>query len=100
MHNKSKPSLRRHVRLEHATKRNILKTHSSWIVHEMPFDFTGKKILVTGAGRGIGRGLVNALVEVGGEVYDLSLTKENLDSLVEELPDVQPLQVNFNKTIH
>ena len=65
----------------------------------MPFDFTGKKILVTGAGRGIGRALVKALIEAGGEVYALSLTKASLDSLVEEFPRVHPIQVNCYECI-
>lgn len=51
---------------------------------KMPFDFTGKKVLVTGAGRGIGRGIAIAIAEAGGEVYALSRSKEPLDSLAKE----------------
>ena len=50
----------------------------------MPFDFTGKKILITGAGRGIGRALAKEVSKAGGEVYALSRSKEPLDSLVKE----------------
>ena len=33
-----------------------------------PLDFSGKRALVTGAGKGIGRGTVKALVDCGAEV--------------------------------
>lgn len=61
----------------------------------MPFDFTGKKILITGAGRGIGRELAKAISKNGGEVYALSVTKENLDSLVKESERIHPVLANL-----
>ena len=61
----------------------------------MPFDFTGKKILVTGAGRGIGRELTRAIVNAGGEVYALGKTKDNIDSLAKELDNVHPIVVDL-----
>ena len=61
----------------------------------MPFDFTGKKILVTGAGRGIGRELTRAIVNAGGEVYALGRTKENIVSLSRELDKVHPIVVDL-----
>ncbi|XP_060569046.1 D-erythrulose reductase-like [Ruditapes philippinarum] len=57
----------------------------------MPFDFRGKKVLVTGAGKGIGRGVAIALNKAGSKVYALSRTKSTLDSLVEECPDIIPI---------
>ncbi|XP_060569054.1 L-xylulose reductase-like [Ruditapes philippinarum] len=57
----------------------------------MPFDFRGKKVLVTGAGKGIGRGVAIALNKSGCKVYALSRTKPTLDSLVEECPDIIPI---------
>lgn len=57
----------------------------------MPFDFAGKKVLVTGAGRGIGRSLVIALSQCGCKVYALSRTEASLDTLVEECPNVVPI---------
>ena len=61
----------------------------------MPFDFTGKKILITGAGRGIGRELAKAISKNGGEVYALSVTKENLDSLAKESERIHPVLANL-----
>ncbi|XP_053381708.1 L-xylulose reductase-like [Mercenaria mercenaria] len=57
----------------------------------MPFDFNGKKVLVTGAGGGIGRALAIALNEAGCKVYALSRTKSTLDSLVAEHPKIVPI---------
>ena len=57
----------------------------------MNFDFTGKKYLVTGAGRGIGRTLAKEISKAGGEVFALSRTKETLDSLVQECDRIHPI---------
>ncbi|XP_053406483.1 L-xylulose reductase-like [Mercenaria mercenaria] len=57
----------------------------------MPFDFSGKKVLVTGAGKGIGREVAIALSESGCKVYALSRTKSTLDTLVEEHPSIVPI---------
>ena len=61
----------------------------------MPFDFTGKKILVTGAGKGIGRELAKAIVNAGGEVYALGRTRDNIESLSRELDRVNPIVVDL-----
>ncbi|KAL4225525.1 hypothetical protein ACF0H5_016213 [Mactra antiquata] len=61
----------------------------------MAFDFTGKKIFVTGATRGIGRELVDALLKHGAEVYGLASNKDLLDKLVTECPDVKPVHVDL-----
>ena len=58
---------------------------------EMPFDFSGKKVLITGAGRGIGRELAKAVASAGGEVYALTKTKANLDSLISECERIHPV---------
>ena len=57
----------------------------------MPFSFVGKKILITGAGRGIGRHLAKALVNAGGEVYALGRRKETIESLAEECNNIHPV---------
>lgn len=48
----------------------------------MKIDFTGKRILVTGAGKGIGRDIVRHLIqECNANVIALSRTSEDLESL-------------------
>lgn len=54
-----------------------------------------KRVLVTGAGRGIGRQLVKALVECKADVIALSFSKSNLDSLVKEVK-VKTICVDLN----
>ena len=61
-----------------------------------PFDFSGKRFLVTGAGRGIGRELVKAIANAGGKVYALSKTKDLLDSLAKESNNIQVVQVDLS----
>ena len=53
--------------------------------------FAGKKYLVTGASRGIGRALAKELSKAGGEVYALSRTKDTLDSLAKENDRIYPI---------
>ena len=62
----------------------------------MPFDFTGKKILITGSGRGIGRELAKEVAKLGGEVYALGRSKEALDSLVKESERIHPLLADLS----
>ena len=50
-------------------------------------DFTGKTIIVTGAGKGIGRGLTVKLVELGAHVIAISRTQADLEQLDAELKD-------------
>ncbi|KAL4225521.1 hypothetical protein ACF0H5_016209 [Mactra antiquata] len=61
----------------------------------MSYNLGGKKILVTGATRGIGRELVDALLKHGAEVYGLASNKDLLDKLVTECPDVKPVHVDL-----
>lgn len=51
----------------------------------MQVDFTGKRALVTGAGRGFGREIVQRLVAAGAQVVATSKTAENLQSLKNEV---------------
>ena len=57
----------------------------------MAYDFNGKKILVTGAGRNVGRAIATSLAKQGATVYALDCVKENLDDLVKEIPDIIPV---------
>lgn len=50
-------------------------------------DLRGKTILVTGAGKGIGRGVAERFVAEGAEVWFLSRNTEELRSVVEPLGD-------------
>ena len=46
--------------------------------------FIGKKILVTGGGAGIGRGIVKTLAGRGADVFVISRSQDKLDSLQTE----------------
>ena len=63
----------------------------------MAYDFKGKKILVTGAGRNIGRGIAASLAKQGAKVFALDCIQDNLDSLVKEFPDIQPICKDLEK---
>ncbi|KAJ8687135.1 hypothetical protein QAD02_022929 [Eretmocerus hayati] len=57
----------------------------------MNINFEGKRILVTGAGQGIGRETALRLSKFKGTVIALSKTKKHLDSLVQEDPKIQAI---------
>ena len=57
----------------------------------MAYNFNGKKILVTGAGRNIGRGIATCLAKLEAKVYALDCVKENLDSLAQEVSGICPI---------
>ena len=61
----------------------------------MPFHMFGKKVLVTGASRGIGRLLATNLSSAGAEVYGLGSNKELLDSFKEECKSIRTVHVNL-----
>ena len=48
------------------------------------FNFSGKYALVTGAGKGLGRGIVLGLHKAGCTVISVTRTQSDLDSLVKE----------------
>lgn len=62
----------------------------------MSFNLAGKKFLVTGAGRGIGRALSKTLSEQGCKVYALSRTQETLDTLAKENTNIHTIQADVS----
>ncbi|OAD57211.1 L-xylulose reductase [Eufriesea mexicana] len=62
----------------------------------MNISFEGKRILVTGAGQGIGRKLALHLSKYGGQVIALSKTQKNLENLREEDSRIQIICVDLN----
>lgn len=62
----------------------------------MEIKLDGKKALVTGAGKGIGRDIAKKLVEYGAETYALSRTQTDLDSLKAEVPSIHVIQVDLS----
>ena len=57
--------------------------------------FAGCRALVTGAGAGIGRATALKLFELGAEVFALSKTLANLESLKQECPDINIIHVDL-----
>ncbi|CAL8098376.1 unnamed protein product [Orchesella dallaii] len=60
-------------------------------------NLVGKCVLVTGAGRGLGRAIVNEFHRQGAKIYAVPKTKEKLDSLIDELPtNIIPICVDLS----
>ena len=55
----------------------------------MNISLSGKRVLITGAGRGIGRALALGVTACGGHVIALSRTQAHLDTLKAECPSVE-----------
>lgn len=49
------------------------------------FDLTGRRVLITGAGRGIGKGIALVMAEAGADVAVTSLGQENADRVAAEV---------------
>ncbi|XP_074080959.1 L-xylulose reductase [Macrotis lagotis] len=61
----------------------------------MELSFSGRRALVTGAGKGIGRDTAKALLASGAQVVAVSRTQEDLTSLAEECPGMETLCVDL-----
>lgn len=59
-----------------------------------PF-YQGKTALITGAGKGIGRGLAKKLNDLGARTIALSRTQEDLETLKAESPGIQTHQIDL-----
>ncbi|KAK3606725.1 hypothetical protein CHS0354_033076 [Potamilus streckersoni] len=57
--------------------------------------FAGKTALVTGAGKGIGKGVAEALLKHGARVIALDIVEEYLQSLKKKYPEITTVQVNL-----
>ncbi|XP_021943410.1 L-xylulose reductase [Folsomia candida] len=63
----------------------------------MSFSFEGKRILVTGAGRGLGRAIVESFVKSGGSVFALDIKQELLDDVTKSFPTVVTAVIDLSK---
>ena len=62
----------------------------------MSFDFSGKRVLVTGAGRGLGRHLSTSIARAGGKVYAVGRNKDGLASLAAECEQIHPIVADLS----
>jgi len=58
-------------------------------------DFQGRRVLVTGAGRGIGRAIVDFLNECNAKICAVDLEQETLNKLKQDIPTADTLCVNL-----
>jgi len=58
----------------------------SWVERIVPDRFTGKTVIVTGAGSGIGRATASRIAREGGTVVGVDVSKERLDEFAASLP--------------
>jgi NAD(P)-dependent dehydrogenase (short-subunit alcohol dehydrogenase family) len=64
-----------------------------WVEKVTDGRFSGKTVIVTGAGSGIGRATASRIAREGGRVIAVDISRERLDDFVAELPDAQVVPV-------
>ncbi|HEY2556768.1 MAG TPA: SDR family NAD(P)-dependent oxidoreductase, partial [Diaminobutyricibacter sp.] len=64
-----------------------------WVEKPTEGRFSGKTVIVTGAGSGIGRATASRIAREGGRVIAVDVSQERLDAFVAELPDAQIVPV-------
>ncbi|TYB82308.1 SDR family NAD(P)-dependent oxidoreductase [Maritimibacter fusiformis] len=62
------------------------------------YSLTGKNIIVTGAGQGIGRRIAECILELGGAVTAVDIRPEGLEALAAENPDAELMTVTLDIT--
>lgn len=60
---------------------------ASWQEKIVPGRFTGKTVIITGAGSGIGRATASRVAREGGRVVAVDVSAERLDEVTSSLPD-------------
>lgn len=87
--------------VQHANGGNTPETTDvasvGWQEKITPSRFEGKKVIVTGAGSGIGRAVASRIAREGGTVIAADISAEALDSLRDDLPDasIHPVVANI-----
>ena len=66
-----------------------LAERPEWVEQITPGRFTGKTVIVTGAGSGIGRATASRVAREGGRVVAVDIAGDRLDELAAELPDAE-----------
>ena len=69
-----------------------------WVERISDGRFTGKTIIVTGAGSGIGRATASRVAREGGRVIAVDVSRERLDDLVDEFPSADIVAVTADIT--
>lgn len=64
-----------------------------WVEKVSAGRFTGKTVIVTGAGSGIGRATASRVAREGGRVIAVDISRERLDDFVAELPEADVVTV-------